>query len=182
MWLEKSGEVRLIDWATGRTQELGTAVLNDEAVRAARARDEDVTFFARWDRTQLVIATNLPENEGDVECPYLPVHGVLSVHSRDRSQPDWHTSTKGLLLTQSLDHSPFLPILHLEELGVKDINAQRLHLMLLDKQTGQVAFELTTPTLGSGIEGYQYEPHLQRWRMYLPAERLQLQPRQMAPP
>ena len=182
VWIEKSGAVRLIEWATGRLQELGTAVMNNELIQAARTRNEEVQVFARWDRSQLVIATNLPENQGDVDCSFIPVHGVLSVHSRDRSQPDWHASTKGLLLTQSLDRSPFLPILHLENLGVKDINAQRLHLMLLDKQTGKVAHELKTPTLGIGASGCQYEPHLQRLSLSLPVERIRLQPRAVPPP
>ena len=182
LWIEKSGTVRLIDWTTGQTQPLGTAVMNDEVVQAARARDEEVQVFARWDRFQLVIATNLPEHQGDVDCPYLPVHGLLSVHSRDRSQTDWHASTKGLLLTQSLDRSPFLPIFHAEDLGVKDINAQRLQLTLLDKQTGKVAYQYKTPALGFGIVASQYEPHLQRLSLTLSEERIRLQPRAVPPP
>jgi outer membrane protein assembly factor BamB len=182
LWIEKSGAVHVIEWATGLQHDLGTAILNDEVVQAARARDVEVQVFACWDRSQLLIATNFSDNQGDAQCPYIPVHGVLSVHSRDRSLSDWHASLNGVLLTQSLDQSPILPILHLEEFRVKDINAQRMHLMLLDKQTGKVVYELKTPTLGSGAFNYQFEPHLQRLRLSLPDEQLRVQPRAVPPP
>ena len=182
VWIEKSGAVRLLDWATGRTQSLGTAVMNDELVQAARTRDEAVEVFAHWDRTQLVIGTSLSETEDDVDCPYIPAYGVLSVHSRDRSHPDWHATTKGILLTQSLARSPFLSILHLENLPIKDVSCQRVHLTLLDKQTGKVVHELRTPTIGTGASGGEYEPLSQRWSLYLPEERIRLQARAVPPP
>ncbi len=182
VWIEKSGEVHLIDWTSGRQQELGTAVMNDEVLQAARARQDDIQVYASWNRSQLIVATSLSVTEDNVECPSLPVQGVLSVHSRDRSQPDWHASTKGLLLTQSLDRSPFLPILHLENLLVKDVSCQRVHLTLLDKQTGHVVHELRTPTVGTGATGSEYEPLTQHWSLYLPEERIRLQPRAGLPP
>ncbi len=183
VWIEKSGPVHLIDWTTGRQQELGQAVLGDQDIQDALARNEneDVKVFARWDRSQLVIATDYQDNNDDVNCPFIPVRGSLSVHSRDRSHPDWHTPMRGLLLTQSLNRSPFLPILRFENLPNKDVNSQRLHLTLLDKQTGKTVYELHTPTWGEGASGCLYEPHLQRWSLYLSEERLRLQPREGPP-
>ena len=87
-----------------------------------------------------------------------------------------------MLLLESLNRSPFLPILHLEELPIKDFSCQRIHLTLLDKQSGQVVHELHTPTWGTGASGCQYEPSQQRWSLYLSEERLRLQPRAAPPP
>lgn len=185
IWVDHSNAVRLIEWATGRTVSLGTAALvTDEgpADRDQPVEDTEASVFAYWDRSQVVITTGSSSDSSGVDCPYVPVDGILSIHSRDRSRPDWHTTAKGMLLIQSLARSPFLPILHPENLSIADYPGQRLHLTLLDRQSGKVVQEIKTPSFGIGCQGCMYDPQTRRWRLYLPAERLQLQPRVEVPP
>ncbi len=184
IWVDNSKAVRLIEWATGRTVSLGTAALVTDVGPADRDQpvvDEEASVYAYWDRSQVVIAAGATTDSSGVDCPFVPVDGILSVHSRDRSRPDWHTTAKGMLLTPSLTRSPFLPILDAEDLSIADYPGQRLHLTLLDKPSGKVVYEIQTPSFGIGCQGCLYDPLTGRWRLYLPAERLQLQPRVVLP-
>ncbi len=185
IWVDRSQAVRLIEWATGRTLPLGTALMQTEerpADRDQSVEETEASVYGYWDRSRVVITAGSSSDSGGVDCPFVPVDGILSVHSRDRSQPDWHTTAKGMLLTQSLARSSFLPVLHLENLSIADYPGQRLHLTLLDRQSGKVVHEIKTPSFGIGSQGCLYDPLTGRWRLYLPAERLQLQPRAGLPP
>lgn len=187
IWIDQSHEVRLMEWATGRTHSLGIAHLDREGEPAHRDPvmddSEETGVFAYWDRSQVIVtASSRSGMWSRVDCPILPANGFMSVHARDRSRPDWHAPVQGILLIQSLTRSPFLPVLHTEELPISDYPGQRIQLTLLDKQTGKVVHEIKTPSFGIGCQGCHYDPLTGRWRLYLSAERLQLQPRAELPP
>ncbi len=175
VWIEKSGDVQFVEWASGRTQSVGQFQPDTPTVTAPK--DAEPHVFAHYDRSHLYLSTHQKSDISfDDDCPGIPVRGSLSVHSRDRSHPDWQVPSTGLLLTQSLDDNPCLALLRLEELPLGDITGQRVHLTLLDKGTGQTVHQLDTPNLGQGAYGCHFDPITQRWHLFLEGERLQLQP------
>ena len=180
VWLQSSGEVHLLEWATGRLQAVGKLELPDS--NDGLVDQEKLRIAARWDRSRLYLLTDAMQNEESLDYPAAPVHGTLSVHSRDRSIPDWSTTADGLLLTQSLNRFPCLPILRQEEFSIAGFTNQRVHLTLLDKQTGKVAHEMHTPSWGVGVRGCQYQPHSQRWELFLANESVRLQIKPAPPP
>ena len=112
----------------------------------------------------------------------MPVQGTLSVHSRTLSKPLWSITTQGFLLCHSLNISPCLPMLRFEDLPVAGFACQKVHLQLLDKETGEIIFEIHSPTFGMGASGCLYEPLNRRWSLLLAGERIQLHSREAPPP
>ena len=171
--VEKSGEVELIEWSTGRRTPLGKMQFSDAT--GLPIGESKWRLNAQWDRFHLYLMADVSAEDRSWDFPAVSVNGRLSAHSRDRSTPDWSVTQNGFLMIQSLHRFPCLPILRLEDVLVAGFNTQRIHLTLLDKQTGKVLHELDTPSWGAGASGAHYEPLSQRWDLFLSNERLRFQ-------
>ena len=74
----------------------------------------------------------------------------------------------------SLDLCPVLPLIRIEEMEVAGYSVQKVHLALIDKQSGQVAYDLRTQSFGVGVSGCEYEPSEQRLDIQLQREQLRI--------
>ncbi len=180
IWLDESGELKLIQWATGRVQTLGkTETL---PLPEGHADADKFRVSSQWDRSRIYLLTNTAPEEPPNDIPAIPVHGSVQAFSRERFEREWSFEFEGHLLTGSLRNTPVLPLVKLEESQVAGYPYQKVHLLLLDKPTGKVVYELKTKSFGSGIMGSQYFSKGQVWKLFLQGEIMQFRRQPAASP
>lgn len=169
-----SGEVRLIDWKTGRIKLLGTATLPQKVTET----EPSPRFYGGADLERYYLTCDVGEEHGELDIPALPAFGrVAAFPLLDPSLPTWQLETQGFLLSRATRNAPFLPILNLKAQTLADRNYQRVHLQLLDKATGKLVYELkNSPSWGLGASSCDYDTRRQWWTLNLAAERIRLSP------
>ena len=163
--LLSTGELRLIDWKTGRVQVLGTAKLPEQS-----------RCYVGADHHRFYLMCEVGDDHGELDVPTVPAFGSLAAFPLDDpALSSWQVETQGFLVTRGTRRAPFLPILRLQSQTLGDRNYQRIHLQLLDKATGQLVYELkNTPSYGLGVSSCDYDPRRQEWFLFLAAERIRL--------
>lgn len=178
--LDSNDELKLIDWSTGQTQSLGQAELASE--NSSEIDHAESRVKVCWDRFQVYVLSDSAIDDKSLEFPAIPVKGTISVHSRNRSAPEWNRVLEGYLLTSSFQRFPCLAILRLEELQVAGYPYQNVHLTLLDKQSGNIVYQLNTKSFSTGVSGSQFDPKSQQWDLSLQTESLRVQRKSTSPP
>jgi outer membrane protein assembly factor BamB len=169
-----SGELRLIDWKTGKLSVLGTAKLPE----AAASPESSPRFYSGADHERLYLTCDLGEDPGELDAPSIPAFGRVSAFPlHDLALPIWQLETQGFLLTRGTRNTTFLPIVRLQAHRLADRNYSRVNLQLIDKASGQTVYELqNSPVWGQGISTCDFDVRQQRWYLTLVAERIRLSP------
>ena len=172
LWLDATGELKLVPWKTGVPRSLGQ--VNLEIPQEADAEPGHHFIYGLWDRRHFYLVQDSAPGQSFVDCPAVPVHGNIVAISRDHPEKRWAFPFQGAMLMNSLDLCPVLPLIRIEEMEVAGYSVQKVHLELLDKQSGQVAYDLRTQSFGVGVSGCEYEPSEQRLDIQLQREQLRI--------
>ena len=170
-----SGELKLIPWKNGLPQSLGKF----ERVKVSESDSEPdgPVDYCVWDRNHFYLVGDSSPKQAFLDCPAVPVHGNVTAISREAPELRWTYPFEGFLLTNSIDRCPVLPLIRVEESQVAGYSVQKVHLSLVDKQSGQVAYELKTQSFGFGVSNCEYDPIEQRLEVLLQREKLRISKR-----
>lgn len=170
--LDASGEFKSIQWESGRTQLMGKIDLNQ--AHESDSTTNGPTDYCVWDRNHIYLISDSSPGQAFLDCPAVPIHGNVIAFSRESSELRWKYTFDGFLLTNSMDRCPFLPLIRLEESQVSEYTYQKVQLSLIDKQSGQLAYDLNTKSFGIGISHCEYDPKTQRLEILLSREKMRI--------
>lgn len=180
LWLDASGELKLIPWKTGAPRSLGKVDLG--LPREADAESENHVVYGLWDRSHFYLVEDSAPGQSFLDCPAVPIHGDIVAIPRETPDQRWKFPFQGFMLTSSLNRCPILPFIRVEEQQVAGYSVQKVQLALVDKQSGQVTYDLRTQSFGVGVASCEYYPDEQRLDVLLQREQLRISRRIGASP
>ncbi|MFO1004618.1 MAG: PQQ-binding-like beta-propeller repeat protein [Planctomycetaceae bacterium] len=175
LWLDALGELKLVPWKTGVPRSLGKVDLN--VPKEADAESGHHVVYGLWDRSRVYLIHDSAPGQSFVDSPAVSVHGDIVAINRESPEQRWKYPFQGFLLSSSLDLCPILPLIRVEELEVAGYSVQKVHLALVDKQSGQVVYDLHTQSFGIGVSSCEYHPSEQRLDVMLQREQLRIRRR-----
>jgi len=172
LWLDAAGEFKLVPWKSGVPRSLGKIDLRVPGEADTESGNQSI--YGLWDRSHFYLIEKSSSGHSYVDCPAVPIHGDIIAISREAPEKHWKYPFQGVMLMSSLDLCPVLPLIHVEELQVAGYTVQKVHLALVDKQSGQVAYDLRTQSFGVGVSSCEYNPSEQRLDIQLQREQLRI--------